>query len=198
MLPEPSHRQWVLAALEENESRLVRYAARLLRGDVDGARDVVQHAFLRLCDQAAEEVGDHVEKWLFTVCRNRALDLLRASGRLKSLEELERQGLNGHGKTDGDPALRAEEKELAEMLRRMVEHLPPAQREALDLWVEGFSYREIAEIVSKQEGHVRVLVHRGLTNLREHPRVRKWVVEPVPRRSNLASCSHAPRGNTRL
>ena len=64
------------------------------------------------------------------------------------------------------------------MLRRMVEHLPAAQREALDLWIEGFSYREIAEIVSKQEGHIRVLVHRGLTNLREHPRVRKWMQEP--------------------
>jgi RNA polymerase sigma-70 factor (ECF subfamily) len=167
MPPEPSHRQWVLTALEENESRLVRFVCRLLRGDGEGARDVVQHAFLRLCDQSAKDVGDHVEKWLFTVCRNRALDLLRASGRLKSLEELERQGLNGHGKTDGDPALRAEEKELAEVLRRMVEHLPAAQREALDLWIEGFSYREIAEIVSKQEGHIRVLVHRGLTNLQE-------------------------------
>ena len=95
---------------------------------------------------------------------------------VQSLEELERQGLNGHaGKTDSDPATKAEEKELAEVLRRMVEHLPAAQREALDLWIEGFSYREIAEIVSKQEGHIRVLVHRGLTNLREHPRVRKWV-----------------------
>ena len=175
MPPEPSHRQWVLTALEENESRLVRYVCRLLRGDGEGARDVVQHAFLRLCDQAAEDVGDHVEKWLFTVCRNRALDLLRTSGRLKSLEELERQGLNGHGKAESDPATKAEEKELAEVLRRMVEHLPAAQREALDLWIEGFSYREIAEIVSKQEGHIRVLVHRGLTNLREHPRVRKWI-----------------------
>src|SRR5258706_6952038 len=134
MLPEPSHRQWVLAALEENESRLVRYAARLLRGDTEGARDVVQHAFLRLCDQSAEDVGDHVAKWLFTVCRNRALDLLRASGRLKSLEELERQGLNGHAKEENDPAAKAEERELADMLRRMVQHLPAAQREALDLW----------------------------------------------------------------
>jgi RNA polymerase sigma factor (sigma-70 family) len=186
MPPEPTHRQWVLNALEENESRLVRYAARLLRGDMEGARDVVQHAFLRLCDQSAEDVGDHVEKWLFTVCRNRALDLLRASGRLKSLEELERQGVNGHGKTDGDPSTKAEEKELAEMLRRMVEHLPAAQREALDLWIEGFTYREIAEIVSKQEGHIRVLVHRGLTNLREHPRVRKWMHEPPSPSNHLA------------
>jgi RNA polymerase sigma factor (sigma-70 family) len=98
---------------------------------------------------------------------------------------LERQGLNGHGKTDGDPATKAEEKELAEMLRRMVEHLPAAQREALDLWIEGFSYREIAEIVSKQEGHIRVLVHRGLTNLREHPRVRKWMQEPPTKRNHI-------------
>src|SRR3954452_19058606 len=112
MVPEPSHRQWVLSALEENEGRLVRYAARLLKGDQEGAKDVVQHAFLRLCDESAEQVGDHVAKWLFTVCRNRALDLLRASGRLKSLEELERQGLNGRASGESGPAELAEQEEL--------------------------------------------------------------------------------------
>ena len=37
------HRQWVLTALEQNEGGLVRYCARMLHGDYEAARDVVQH-----------------------------------------------------------------------------------------------------------------------------------------------------------
>jgi DNA-directed RNA polymerase specialized sigma24 family protein len=65
-----------------------------------------------------------------------------------------------------------------------VRELPAAQREAIDLWRDGFNYREIAEIISRQEGNVRVLVHRGLAALREHPQVRAWLGE---------SSRHAPR-----
>ena len=46
-----NRRRWVLGVLEEHEARLTRFAARLL-GDEETARDVVQHAFLRLCDQS--------------------------------------------------------------------------------------------------------------------------------------------------
>lgn len=170
------HRQWVLTALEQNEGGLVRYCARMLHGDYEAARDVVQHAFLRLCDQSSEILGGREAKWLFTVCRNRALDRLRASGREQSLDDLERRGVNGHAvQLDADPADKAEQNELAGNLRQLVRHLPDAQREAIDLWIEGFSYREIAEIVDKQEGHIRVLVHRGLKSLRENPRVKMWI-----------------------
>jgi RNA polymerase sigma factor (sigma-70 family) len=79
-----------------------------------------------------------------------------------------------------DPALAAQDAELLERLVELVELLPPSQREALDLWAEGFRYAEIASILGRQEGHVRVLVHRGLKTLREHPQVRAQMNdEPV-------------------
>ena len=71
-----------------------------------------------------------------------------------------------------DPADAAEEVELHSLLRELVEELPASQREAIDLWADGFHYRQIASIIDREEGHVRVLVHRGLKALREHPRVR--------------------------
>src|SRR5262245_40748162 len=83
MDPNSDRRAWVLAALDQFEGRLLRYAQRLL-GNLDEARDVVQHAFLRLCDQSPDQIGDHLAQWLYTVCRNRALDILRHSGREKS------------------------------------------------------------------------------------------------------------------
>jgi RNA polymerase sigma-70 factor (ECF subfamily) len=185
MEQDTDRREWVLAALDQFERRLLRYCQRLL-GNLDEARDVVQFAFLRLCDQSPQSIGDRLPQWLYTVCRNRALDVRRQSGREKANGDhadwavptiSERSGgqsppYSAPYSREHDPAATAEQSELHEVLRVLVEALPPAQREALDLWSDGFSYLEISRIMEKQEGHIRVLVHRGLKTLREHPQVR--------------------------
>jgi RNA polymerase sigma-70 factor (ECF subfamily) len=61
----------------EHQAPLTRYATRLLGGDADRARDVVQDTFVRLMGQPPEVVNGHTFEWLFTVCRHRALDVLR-------------------------------------------------------------------------------------------------------------------------
>jgi RNA polymerase sigma-70 factor (ECF subfamily) len=146
----------------------------------DQARDVVQFVFLRLCDQSPEEIGERLAQWLYTVCRNRALDVVRGARREKI--NVERVGLAvsagaafGGKSPPYDPATTVEQAELHALLRVLVECLPASQREAIDLWTDGFSYVEISRIIGKQEGHVRVLVHRGLKALREHPQVRKLI-----------------------
>src|SRR5215475_1393646 len=66
-------REWVLAALD----RKAGFAR-------DDARDVVQFVFLRLCDQSPDEIDDRLAQWLYTVCRNRALDVLKSNSREKA------------------------------------------------------------------------------------------------------------------
>ena len=75
------NRTWIVRALGEHESSLVRYA-KLFVGDVDTARDIVQDTFLKLCRHTAEsaEAQDRLQQsnlkaWLYRVCRNRAIDL---------------------------------------------------------------------------------------------------------------------------
>ena len=170
--PDSSDRRgWVLSVVDEYEGRLTRFAARML-GDEESARDVVQHAFLRLCDQSPGELHDRVAPWLFTVCRNRAVDLLRARERTVSLDEGD-----GRERTsrEQDPAAAVAQQELYARLSALVVGLPPGQREAIDLWTEGFTYREIAAITGRSEGSVRVLVHRALRALRRHPVARRLV-----------------------
>jgi RNA polymerase sigma-70 factor, ECF subfamily len=162
-------RRWVLEALGEYEGRLMRYSLRLL-GDADLARDAVQHAFLKLCGQSQSDIRGRLAAWLFTVCRNRATDHLRTHARERQAEVDPGDHVTGR---DADPACRAEEADLHELLRRLIHRLPLSQREAIDLWAEGFTYAEIARIVERHEGHVRVLVHRGLKALREQPQVRE-------------------------
>jgi RNA polymerase sigma-70 factor (ECF subfamily) len=81
MSDRPNRREWVLAALQQYEGRLLRYAQRLT-GDLDQSRDVVQFVFLRLCDESPAAIEKRLAQWLYTVCRNRALDILRANGRI--------------------------------------------------------------------------------------------------------------------
>jgi RNA polymerase sigma-70 factor (ECF subfamily) len=164
---------WVLEAVDRFEQPLTRYARRLL-GDVDLAADAVQHAFVMLCGESRARVENHVAPWLFRVCRNRALDHLRRAGRERALDD-DAAGPAAVGVPADrrpDPAAAAEAHELAARLRLLLKDLPAAQRETIDLWCEGFSYREIAGISGRTEGHVRVLAHRGLSALRSHPLVR--------------------------
>ncbi len=206
--PANEGRQWVLAALDEYEGRLTRSALRLL-GDLDLARDAVQHTFLKLCDdkvvgtlrvpcvedgtRSVPTTNSRLAAWLFTVCRNRATDLLRSHVR-------ERQAETDHSpqvaSQEADPAHVVEESDFADLLRRLIVRLPASQREAIDLWAEGFAYAEIARIVERHEGHVRVLVHRGLKALREHPQVRPLLFDDDV--STMKVRSQAPLGVTQI
>jgi DNA-directed RNA polymerase specialized sigma24 family protein len=80
---------WIAQALERHERPLTLYTSRLLAGDQHRARDLVQEAFLRLCEQTPEEVEGRVAEWLFRVCRNLALDHRRKEDRMSTLSDEE-------------------------------------------------------------------------------------------------------------
>jgi RNA polymerase sigma-70 factor (ECF subfamily) len=165
---------WVMEAVDLYELPLLRYARRLL-GDVDLAADAVQHAFVKLCEESSERLDGRVAPWLFRVCRNRAVDHLRRSGRERSLLDEPADSsvaVVQAGSRETDPAVSAERADLAALLRELLQDLPAPQREAIALWCEGLTYRQIAEVTGRQEGHIRVLAHRGLASLRSHPLVR--------------------------
>jgi RNA polymerase sigma-70 factor (ECF subfamily) len=158
-------RQWVLEAVDQFEVRLLRFAARLL-GDEDAARDAVQQAFLRLCGQSADRLHGRVGPWLFAVCRNCAIDALRKREATSAASDVEATDCCA---ASLDPAAAAEQADLYRSINRLVDELPLAQREALSLWSEGFSYEEIAEMTRTSQGNVRVTMHRALKRLRQHP-----------------------------
>src|SRR3954463_1681688 len=78
---------WIDAAVQRYQRPLIGYVARLLGNDLDAPRDVVQEAFLKLCEQDRGKIEPHLAEWLFAVCRNRALDVRRKEKRMKLLDE---------------------------------------------------------------------------------------------------------------
>lgn len=175
-LPEDRqrHRHWVLAALDAHERDLLRYVGRLL-DDADLAADVVQDAFLRLCGESPTTVAQ-VRQWLCAVCHNRAIDYLRKGCRMEPLTN----GEDRHVDHQTDPAATAERHDTANLVRQLLGSLPQPQREVVDLWAEGFSYREIAGITHRTEGNVRLLIHRAFKALRAHPVARQLIATGQP------------------
>ena len=157
---------WVRAAFERFEGPLTRYACRLLR-DVEEARDVVQETFLKLCGQERAKVAPHLAEWLFTVCRNRALDLRRKEGRVRRIADQE-SVLGLVPGPDADPAADAQRRDDVEAVLRMLGALTAPQQEVLRLrFQEGFSYKEISRITGYSVSNVGYLLHMGLNDLRE-------------------------------
>ncbi|MFM8497865.1 MAG: RNA polymerase sigma factor [Planctomycetia bacterium] len=197
MDPPSDRTRWVLALLDAHEQALTRYACRLV-GDADAARDAVQHAFVKLCGESPEKLGDRAVPWLFRVCRNRAIDHLRHRGRECGFDDLVTESgtmpaTHEPADREADPATRAETGDLAALVRGLVAGLPRLQAETLDLWSAGLSYREIAAVMGKTEGHVRVLAHRGLVALRGHARIRDVLAPPAVSTHSSPTHSATPR-----
>lgn len=149
----------------EHQAPLVRYATRLLGGDADRARDVVQDSFVKLMGQPPEAVDGHAVEWLFTVCRHRALDVLRKENRMKRFEPGEEDRIATANEPRPGRALEAAE--THSVILSMIEHLPPNQQEVVRLkFQNGFSYKEIARITELSVTNVGFLIHTAVARLR--------------------------------
>jgi RNA polymerase sigma-70 factor (ECF subfamily) len=160
---DPDH-VFLLAALERYERPLIRYAMGVLP-DLDQARDIVQDVFIKLSRNLATLDRERLAPWLFTVCRNRALDHQRKHQRLIPMET---EVLDLQTSPTPAPSAGLEEKETTWQIRRWIAQLPDKQREAVRLkFISGLSYKEISEVLKTSVGNVGTLIHLGVTTLRE-------------------------------
>ena len=155
----------VRESVEHYESQLIAYAATLLHGDLERARDVVQDTFLRLYLAEPEKVRESVKPWLYTVCRNRAFDVLRKDSRLTFTED---EVLHSFSDARPDPSHAADTHELYDRAWELLEGLSANQREVIRLkFLHDCSYKDIARITGLTSGNVGFLMHVGLKKLRD-------------------------------
>src|SRR5881398_2620825 len=124
------------------EIPLLQYARRIT-GDSEQARDVVQETFIKFQRNGALSRDDEPATWLFTVCRNGALNICRKEKRMMYLDE---EVIESQENKQPMPYERMEEQEAAGFLTRIVATLPPRQQEVLQLkFQNGLSYQQIAD-----------------------------------------------------
>lgn len=152
------------ALLQRFEMPLVRYATRII-GDPERARDVVQETFVQLQRTPRREHDNAPAKWLFTVCRNRALNVCRKERRLAFLDE---RLLQTQLAPEPSPNEQLERKEAGSFVMQIIDTLPPRQQEVLQLKFQNdLSYAEISAITKLSVNHVGVLIHTALKTLRQ-------------------------------
>jgi RNA polymerase sigma-70 factor (ECF subfamily) len=152
--------------VNRHKDSLVNYLCRLT-GDRDRAEDLAQETFLRLYERG----GGYAEEGKLTAYLYRiATNLVHSQGRRARRWQVLRAVLlppNGHHTEPAQPA-RLLNRELGHQLNEAVLGLPLRYRTPVVLsQVEGWSYRDIAELVGCREGTVKSRIHRGRQLLRE-------------------------------
>ena len=150
--------------LQRFEIPLLQYAARITGGR-ERARDVVQETFVKFQRNGAINRQGEPATWLFTVCRNAALNVCRKERRMTYLNE---EAIELREAEKSMPFERLEEKEAAGFLLRIVATLPARQQEVIQLKFQSdLSYQQIAKIMKTTANNVGVLLHTALKTLRQ-------------------------------
>ena len=161
------------AAVAQNIDALYRGALRMT-GSREEAEDLVQETFLRAYRFRHQfQPGTNFKAWLFkiqtNIFRSRYRKLWNSP---QSLEDTEDFYLYQHLGPDtppgDDPAADVLDKLGVEEVRNAIEDLPAVYRAAVLLTdVEGFSYKETADILEIPVGTVMSRLHRGRQRLQK-------------------------------
>lgn len=161
--------QWIGQALERYEKPLLRRAFQLT-GDVEMAQDIVQDAFFKLCKSDMEKVSAHLARWLYTVVRNRAFDVMKKESRMNRLNDVPAVV---DDRESAQPGAIASKKQIHGLVLEAIETLPELEQEAFLLkFQDELSYREISHVMGKSLGTVSKLLTNGLFGVRNHLRAR--------------------------
>ena len=129
------------------------------------AEDVTSEVFIKALRAIPRyhDTGRPFAAWLYQIAVNAIADRYRAQKPSQPLEDF-------HDLAVGGPALEEEAVHQDEMRRvwSLVERLPAQQRTALVLkFQEDMKIEDIAHAMGKSPGAVKLLIHRGVTKLRE-------------------------------
>jgi len=155
-------REQVRALVQQHEAALLRYALRIT-GDVESARDVVQDTFLKLWQVDRSRLEGGAAAWLYTVCRNRALDVVRKERRMNVLDP------GGASPRPSDTASGATGEPSTTRIEalQVIATLPANQQEVVRLRFQGgLSYKEIGAVTGNSESNVGYLIHTAIKALR--------------------------------
>jgi RNA polymerase sigma-70 factor (ECF subfamily) len=158
-----------LATLKRRHEALIRsIVGRMINNDCD-VDDLVQEIMLAVWDHAD---GYDAEKgkalgWLITLARRRTIDRIRRKSAYTRARERYREEACVHC----DPHTGADEEaardDTAGAVASLIEHLPPAQREVIQLtFYRGLSQRQIAAETGIPLGTIKTRIELALRKLR--------------------------------
>ena len=133
-------------------------------GNEEDAEDLTQQVFLKAWQaiHSYKKTASPFIAWLMTISHNLVVDFYRTK---KDKAYLEAEVLADD--TASSPERAAEASFEQQRLRKAILQLGSDEQQVIILrFIEGFEFAEIASVLKKKEGNVRVILHRSLVKLR--------------------------------
>ena len=164
--------------MRRNNQKLYRIARSVVKNAQD-AEDIVQDTYLTAFEKLAQFNGPTgLNSWLSKIALNKALTKTKRSGRVIAISELRSTSANmetgfeteldNFQSNDPGPEFHSQNAELRRVLEDAIDSLPVSFRTVFVLHkVEGFSIREISELLTINEQTVKTRLHRAKSKLRQ-------------------------------
>lgn len=148
----------------EYKQRLYRFALRIMR-DPLLAEDVVQEVHVKCWqNRTTVEAIENPGAWMMRVTKNLCIDKIRAQ---RSTTDLDAVTYSVKA-NDPVPDRAAEMNDMMEVLKAMVETLPPKQKLVFHLReIEGMQYKEISDILNITVDEVKINLFRARQKVKE-------------------------------
>lgn len=143
-------------AVADYSGRLFRYMFKCLKNTED-ANDIVQESFEKLWKHRKKVPLEKAKSWLFTTAHNLMVNFVRKKKTLY-MEDTYCQ----------EPSFSNQNYELKDLVEKALDGLPEIQRQIILLRdLEGYSYKEIGEILRLNESQVKVYLFRGRQKVKQ-------------------------------
>lgn len=146
---------------EEYVDAIYGYCWRLLR-DPNAAADATSETFTKALNALPKYRSRSFRSWLFTIAHRVVIDMTR---RRKPTASLDAAGdLRDHSVTPEEHYLA---RESDDRVVQLLSQLSPLQRDVIELRIAGLTSREIATVLGRRHGAIRMAQYRGLERLRQ-------------------------------
>lgn len=143
--------------------KIYRFVYFRIGGKREEAEELTSEIFLKALDHFEEfEESKPFSPWIYQIARNHVINHYRVSGRTIPMAE-------DFDAPDNVGADRSAAFESRDDLMKILNKLPAEKKRILELkYIDGFSYKEIAEMLGEKELNLRVMVSRTLKELKKY------------------------------
>jgi RNA polymerase sigma-70 factor (ECF subfamily) len=160
--------------VEQYQDRVINTCYGFVR-DREDAKDIAQEVFIEIY-QSLEKFREDAKlsTWIYRISVTKSLDFLRRKnrkkrmGQFKKLFNVDDIAERIEQPSGNNPDKNMEARERAQILQQAMDRLPENQKIAITLSkYEGFSNKEISEIMNTSVSSVESLIHRAKVNLKK-------------------------------
>ncbi|HAT73649.1 MAG: RNA polymerase, sigma-24 subunit, ECF subfamily [Candidatus Moranbacteria bacterium GW2011_GWF2_36_839] len=155
--------------MERYESKILRYIRRISNLPKETIEDLGQEIFLK----AYENINDFDESlkfssWLYRIARNHVISFWRKNKNTPMVVSFDAdENFKNMLSAEGDLAKKIEEKDMAEIIGKILSQMRIDYREVLTLrFMEDKDYNEISDILKKPVGTIGTLLNRAKKELK--------------------------------